>query len=140
VNTFINLVGHINTQDHARLITTTMTLTRQLNAETAVQLPVPFIPIGNGLAIAPAIDQDGETALRVDLARWAPAHVSSDLVAVLPINFNAQSMAVQVARAFDADPTTSWSASLSEVTDWLIAWGPANGLNVDALAGDGGAG
>lgn len=95
-----------------------------------VEFPLPFIPIGNDVGIAPLVMPDGANELRINLAYWSPVHYGRDVVALFPFNFSDQTTAVKVARAFDADPTTSWRASNEAITAWLRSWGAQHGIAV----------
>ncbi len=103
-------------------------MSTKLGNGTAVELPIPFIPISHNLGIAPGMVPDGQTALRIDFTRWAPVRYGRDLVTQFPFHFTTQEMAVKVARAFDTDPATHWRSGFDEIDAWLRTWGPANGL------------
>ncbi|OLS99358.1 hypothetical protein BJF90_39295 [Pseudonocardia sp. CNS-004] len=89
---------------------------------TTVEIPTPFMRIDRNLAITPAIVPDGESALRIDFTRWSPLRFGTDLTAGFPFNFPTQDLAVRVARAFDADPRTSWRDTPDAIGTWLRAW------------------
>lgn len=119
MNTFLRLHGHVISHTHDGVYATRITSTFQLSDGLTVNLPLPFVPINEkGLAVTPAVAPDGDTALRIDLTRWSPAVVSPEVVAGFPVNFGDQSTAVEAAREFDADPSTSWSDPAS-MRDWL---------------------
>ncbi|WP_432847127.1 hypothetical protein ACQPXB_40755 [Amycolatopsis sp. CA-161197] len=44
--------------------------------------------------------------------------------------FRRQEVAVRVTRAFHADPATTWRDTYEQMTAWLYAWGPANGVHL----------
>lgn len=118
MSTFLKLDAVANFQTRGLVKTVWISFTFQLNDQLTVEMPIPFVPIGGGLAVTPTVTNDGDSALRIDLTRWSPAYVGIDVVAVFPGSFTSQSIAVKVAREFDADPTTSWSDPAS-IRDWL---------------------
>jgi hypothetical protein len=103
---------------------TTLTLTNGLT----VQMPHPFLPIGNELGISPTITPDGENAVGINLARWSPIRFSPRGVYGFPFDFGTQAVAVQVCRAFDADPRMTWQHTPDEIGQWLRQHGADFGL------------
>lgn len=106
-----------------------------LSNGTTVEIPTPFIRIDRNLGIVPAIVPDGDAALRIDFTRWSPLRFGIDLTAGFPFNFPSQDLAVKVARAFDADPRTTWRDTPDAIGAWLRTWGADNGLGLDLPAG-----
>ena len=129
--TFLKLDAHYVHQNSDGLHIGAIGLTIALGDGTTVQIPTPFVPIGNDLGIAPAVVADGATALRIDFAQWTPVRYGRDIVAAFPYRFPRQETAVVVARAFDADPATHWRSDTAAMTAWLRSWGSANGVTVD---------
>lgn len=109
-----------------------VSMTQQLGNGTTVEFLSPFLPIGNGLAILPAMAPDGKTELRIDFALWSPARVGAGKATALLMITADQDTAVRIARAFDADPTTSWDDPPPVVADWLHAWGQTSGVPVSS--------
>jgi hypothetical protein len=86
-----------------------------------VTLHRPFVPVGPGLAVTPAITADGPT-LRIQLDSWIPMHHGGDRIVFLPLHMTTQSAAVVAIRAFTNDPTIAWTASHNELIAWCQAW------------------
>jgi hypothetical protein len=125
---YLKVVGHYVRQSPNRVSVGNIGLTITLGNQTTVEFPVPFVPIDNRLGIAPVIAPNGETKLEIDFSRWSPVRTGPDVVAVFPMNFTDQSLAVKVGRAFDADPATSWTDPVPSISNWLRTWGPDNGI------------
>ncbi|WP_219414154.1 hypothetical protein [Pseudonocardia nigra] len=109
----------------------------RLGNDTTVEIPRPFIAIGNNLGITPAIEPDGETSLRIDVTRWSPLRYGHPITAGFPFNFAGQELAVRVTRAFDADPNTSWRDPATAIRLWLRTWLDGQGLGSPLPAGTG---
>jgi hypothetical protein len=133
MTTFLKLHGHTVEQFPGGLSVIAIARTFTFADGTAVEFPLPFLPIGNDLVITPAVKVNGDKTLTVDLSRWAPGLAAQRGVAVFPLNFGTQADAVKVARAYHADPATSWTDPLPTVLAWLRTWGSANGLNLTGL-------
>ncbi|GAB3380781.1 hypothetical protein [Amycolatopsis echigonensis] len=125
---YIKLQGHYTEQTPGGLDLGTINQTVQLGNGTAVELPAPFLPINQHLAIAPVITADGDSAARIDFGRWSPLRYGGDGLAFFPCNFHRQDVAVRVARAFDADPAADWDDTYDQKIAWLHAWGDENGF------------
>ena len=94
---------------------------------TAFEVPLPFLPIGDDLVLTPKVIVDGDKALRIDLTRWCPSIVSQWVTATLPVDCD-QALAVRMARAYHADPATSWTDPVANVSAWVGTWAAANGV------------
>jgi hypothetical protein len=113
-------------------------LTTTLNNGTRVEFPMPFVSIGNGLAITPAVNPNGDAGLRMDFTRWTPLRYGANRTAGFPLEFRSQDLAVRVARAFDADPSTRWGCTADEARAWLNTWAAANPALFPVPEGGGG--
>lgn len=128
---FVNLKSFYVSHGAGGASVANLALTIRLGDGTTVDFPVPFIPVDDTLAITPLIQMAGESAVRVDLAGWAPARYGADQSHGFPCAFYSQELAVTVGRAFDADPTTSWRDSFETKLAWLRAWALAHGVALD---------
>lgn len=122
MDAYIKLEGYFTEHIPDGVSVASPTAIARLGNDTTVEVPRPFIAIGNNLGITPAIEADGETSLRIDFARWSPLRYGCDFTAGFPFNFADQGLAVRVARAFDADPNTSWRDPVGAIESWLRAW------------------
>jgi hypothetical protein len=127
---FMKLEGHYLESTRAGLSVGAVAMQIRLSDGTDVNLPVPFVSIGGNLAVCPQIAVDGDSGLRIDFTRWSPLRYGTDATVRFPVDIRPQSLAIRVARAFDADPSTSWHDQPADMLAWLRTWGPANGLNV----------
>lgn len=125
MNTHVKLDGHYIDQTRDRIGVGAIPVTVTLGGGT-VEFPAPFLPIGGGLAVMPAIAPDGDTAVRIDFTRWIPLRYGQGSSDSLPLYLNGQSLAVRICRAFDADPRTHWRQSADEVRAWLEQWAREN--------------
>jgi hypothetical protein len=132
---YTKLLGCINKDFDGGVATIGMhrTFTFTFTDGTVFEVAVPFLPIGGNLVITPkfAVNDDDKT-LTVDLTRWCPGIVSEQLVTALPVDCG-QATAVRVTRAYDADPTTSWTDPVSKVSAWMLAWASTNGLTASGV-------
>jgi hypothetical protein len=126
---FLKLHAYTTEQSDGGVCITGISRTFMFNDGIAMDVPIPFLPIGNDLVLTPQVDVDGDQTLRVNLTLWCPGTASPRLVASLPVHCD-QATAVRVARAYDADPATSWTDPASTVATWLSAWAAANGVTV----------
>jgi hypothetical protein len=130
MSTFLKLNAYVTEQNRQGVAVAAPTVTVALGNGTTVEIPVPFVRIDVYLAVVPHMSIDGETGVRTDLSRWSPAYISAQQMVIFPVNFDGQAVAVRAARAFDADPATSWNDSPDQMAAWLREWGPANGVQV----------
>jgi hypothetical protein len=130
MSTFLKLNAYVTEQNRNGVAVAAPLITVELGNGTTVEFPVPFVPISGFLALVPRISTEGETGVRTDLSQWSPAFVSTQLMTIFPATFGDQATAVQVARAFDADPSTAWSDPYDQKIAWLHGWGPVNGVQV----------
>ncbi|MGB3444463.1 MAG: hypothetical protein WBA97_37470 [Actinophytocola sp.] len=128
MSTFLKLNAFTTEHSRQGVSVTNPSVTVELGNGTTVEFPAPFVPVSGYLAVVPAISADGETGVRADLSRWSPAYISGRLVVVFPVHFSDQATAVRAARAFDANPDTSWTDSFDQKMAWLREWGPENGV------------
>lgn len=126
---YIKLTGHYNEQVPGGVYTGFINLTLPLGNSATVELPLPFMPLGNNLGIAPMSMPDGASSVRFDFSRWSPVSYGR-VTARFPFSFDGQEMAVKVARAFHADQATSWRDTPDQITAWLRTWGANHGLTV----------
>lgn len=89
----------------------------EVGTDMKVDFPAPFVAIGGGLAVAPAVEADG-VALRIDLTLWAPMR-TGPAGAMFPFSFAPQDLAIRITRAFDADRGTTWQDSSDAIAAWL---------------------
>lgn len=132
MRTHLKLEGHYIEHVPGGISVGAVATTVTLNGDLVVELPALFLPIGNGLAITPVVVPDGDTAVRIDFTRWSPLRYGTRDTARFPLNLTGQDLAVRVARAFDADPRTSWHCTAEEAMQWLRQHGDHLGL-ADAL-------
>jgi hypothetical protein len=93
-----------------------------LGDRTVVELDAPFLPLNGRLVLVPVCEADGPTGLRIDLSQWQPGCIGPRALSVLPVALRDQAIAAEVARAFDADPHTSWQRiDETTVVRWLKA-------------------
>lgn len=130
---YIKLDGHLVNQTYQGLTIAAIGQTFHFDNGTVVEFPTPFVPVGDPLVIVPVVVKDGDTGLRVDLTRWCPGHVGNGLTAVLPVDVPGQALAARIAKAFHADPATTWRDSVGQVIAWLRVWAPANGVRLNGL-------
>lgn len=107
-------------------------LTIALNNGTTVIFPAPFLPLTSSLAITPVVVPDGDAGLRIDFTRWSPLRYGVTNAARFPVSLPSQELAARVARAFDADPATTWADTPDQVMAWLRSWTAANNLALTA--------
>jgi hypothetical protein len=119
---FMKLEGHYIEQTPKGFGVGSISTTITLGNGTTVEMPIPLIPIGNNLAVTPALTADGDTGVRVDFSRWTPTRYGRAGAALFPRWYADQSIAVKVCRAFDADPTVSWDSPLDAIHAWATAW------------------
>ena len=130
MSTFLKLNAYVTEQNRQGMAVAAPSITIGLGNGTTVDFPVPFLQISGHLALVPRISVVGEAGVRIDLSRWSPACVSAAQMVIFPARFDTQVAAVKAARAFDADPATSWNDSPDQMAAWLRGWGPANGVQV----------
>lgn len=131
--------GYVSTQtpDGAE-VTTALTMAIRLTETTTVELPLPFVSIGNEsaiggwrLVIVPGLDIDSRGRLCFDFSLWSPAVVGPHGSAVHPAQFHSQDEAAEACRAFDANPDTAWSDSFGSKMAWSMAWTIQRGLRAE---------
>jgi hypothetical protein len=135
MNDYVQFDGYYTEHVRGGVSVGTVGMVSTLGNGTTVSIPTPFIRIGGNLGIIPAIDPDGDASLRIDFTRWSPVRYGQDLTAGFPFNFPSQDLAVKVARAFDADPRTTWRDAPDAIGAWLRTWGADNGLNFGSPGG-----
>jgi hypothetical protein len=128
VNTHLKLEAHYTERTGGSFSFGTTEMTFAFGSGLTVQMPIPFLPIGEELGIVPAITVDGDSALRLDFTRWSPLRYGFRGVHGFPFTFTGQEFAAKVCRAFDADLQMTWRHTNAEIEAWLRRWGPANGL------------
>jgi hypothetical protein len=122
MDAYIKFEGHYVEHVPGGMSVGSVTGIGKLGNGTTVEVPRPFISIGNNLGVTPVVEPDGQTSLRIDFARWSPLRYGQPITAGFPFNFASQDLAVRVARAFDADPQTSWRDPIDAIASWLRAW------------------
>ncbi|GAB3462514.1 hypothetical protein [Actinophytocola sediminis] len=127
MSTYIKMDGYVAVARPGGVLVTTLTLIIALPNGSTVEFPALLLPIGAGLAITPAIRTgvDGEVCL--DFTRWSPARVDGDLSVRFPVVCADQATAVAVARAFDADPATSWRDPVTVMVEWANRFAMSGG-------------
>jgi hypothetical protein len=125
----IKLVAHYATRTREGFGFGTAESTFIFDGGLTVQVPTPFVPISDELAVTPAIAKDGADALRIDLTSWSPLRYGPRGTHGFPFTFQGQEGAAKVCRAFDADPRMSWQHTTGEIETWLREWGPPNGFH-----------
>lgn len=128
MSSYIRLDGHVVTEVPGGVKVSALTVQMPLDNEMTVEMPIPFVPIGGGLAITPALRRDGRR-VSLDFTRWTPANLTDEQKALHPAEFHSQTEAVEAARAFDADPATSWLDSDAHMLAWSMAWRIKRGLS-----------
>ena len=122
------LSGHLTEHLPGGVAVLGITRTFTFEDGTAFEVPIPLLPIGNGLVVAPAMTMNDDKTVTVNLARWCPGITTEGWRRVLGVDFSTQTLAVWCARDFHADRTTSWTDSWPQVLAWLRTWAPANGV------------
>lgn len=98
-----------------------MSLTLPVGDDT-VRMPLPFLPVGVGLAIFPLITPTEGGGFHCDMTRWVPGKLSTqDHDTRLPIHAE-RTVAIHAALAFEADSSTRWTDSAADKTAWLRTW------------------
>ncbi len=133
MRTHLKLDGHYTGHVRGGISVGAVAITLDLSNDLVVELPAPFLPIGDGLAVTPAVVPDGDSAVRIDFTRWSPLRYGTRGAARFPVNFVGQDVAVRVARAFDADPRASWHCTADEAMEWLRQHGDRLGLALGEL-------
>ncbi|MFE3173470.1 hypothetical protein ACFXPA_17370 [Amycolatopsis sp. NPDC059090] len=89
---------------------------------TRVSITRPFVQIGPHLAVIPGMSADGNS-IRIRLDMWTAMNFGHNgPITVLPLSTPSQAAAVAAARAFEADPSITWSAPLDQLTAWCQRW------------------
>ncbi|KFU82928.1 hypothetical protein SAMN04489729_4240 [Amycolatopsis lurida] len=97
-----------------------------LNDGTTVVFPAPFLPLTASLAITPHFAPEGDSGLRIDFTHWSPMRYGLTDTARFPVALPSQELAMRVARAFDADPATTWTDPPEQMQAWLRSWTATN--------------
>lgn len=124
---YTQLQAHYVRQEHGGLNVGSVSVTVQLADGDTVVLPIPFLPINDQIGVAPVMEHgvnDGST-VRVDFSRWQPICLRDGDAGCVPLVAGDQGEAVRLARAFDADPATSWKDSPSGVEAWRQSYDAA---------------
>jgi hypothetical protein len=119
---YIKLDGHYTIDRPGNFFVGAVRLTIKLGNGTTVEMPVPFLPLGDGLAISPCTVLEGADSLRFDFGNWMPLTYRDGQVARIPFAVAGQDVAVRACRAFDADPSTGWHDNYEQIAAWLSAW------------------
>lgn len=127
---YIQLHGHKVEQLPTGINVYNASRTLTLGDGSAVQFPLPFLPIVRDLVIVPAVHVEGQTGIRIDVGQWTPARITAKAWRSLPFSVSSQAIAAQVCQAFDAALDTSWDASAGQQSVWLNAWCESNGIGV----------
>ncbi|MDT8916235.1 hypothetical protein [Amycolatopsis sp. PS_44_ISF1] len=104
----------------------------EINGDT-VFMHRPFVSIGNGLAIAPAIEvTDRGLLVRTDL--WTGMAVRDYEVGVLPVTTEDQGLIARITREFDQDPEIAWDSSREQIVAWCEQWAARQRVTTTAPA------
>ncbi|MBB5852512.1 hypothetical protein ACFQ05_04425 [Amycolatopsis umgeniensis] len=125
---YIKLTGHYSEQTPGGVYIGHINMTVRLGNGVTVELPLPFVPLGSHLGVAPVVEPGEAGSVRLDFTRWTPVSYG-DVTARFPFNFDRQDMAVKVTRAFDNDPATNWNDDQGQIMTWLRTWGASHSLS-----------
>ncbi|ALG05778.1 hypothetical protein [Kibdelosporangium phytohabitans] len=126
---FVRMVGYQLHTHPDGVAVTDLSASVTLGDGTVVVMPAPFVHIGHRLGVCPAIEPSGDTGIVFDLSRWAPVYLDGEAQTMFPFHITGQGVAATIARAFHADPATSWSDPRERVETWLRSHGPDLGLH-----------
>jgi hypothetical protein len=129
---YLKLHGYFTKSIPGGIATGTVSMTITLKNGDTIEFPLPFVPADSTIGVAPAVELSGDAGIRLDFTRWAAVRTDTNLTAGFPFYFADQAVAVKVGRAFEADPTTSWTDSAADVRAWLTKWGSASQQATDA--------
>ncbi len=114
---YLKLDSHVFNGAGMASVTSEMTVN-----DVTVSLARPFVQIGPNLAVTPNLAPT-EHGVEIRLDEWIVMEFGrSGQVTMLPRVVRTQRVAVAMGRAFEADPSITWSATGQQLTTWCQNW------------------
>ncbi|MGZ3147280.1 hypothetical protein ACVDFE_35870 [Lentzea chajnantorensis] len=123
MSTYLQLTSHYVENRGDQVVVFDPSVTARFSDGTAVQFPLPFMRIGNGLALVPRVKgADVGVSVQIDFSQWSPARIANGKTQVLPVGLPDQALAVRLCQEFHADPDTTWDDPSDKTAAWVTTW------------------